>query len=225
MDAEEEGELTRSLWTAGGPSSSFCARHAVGTHDGPTATLLRVVLAGVEGMLVGVAVAALLCLALGLFLNRRLPAFTAWSWALLVFSVLAVGVLTLTPAYAVPSVIYAEDRPTSCSMDYGGPSPDGFWIMGGGQRFLNVLVFAPAGMFLVLALARWRAAWVLAPLGLVLLGAYSVAIEYAQFEVARIDRACDVTDMVDNTVGAAIGFVVGLLVVAVVRPWRHAGRR
>lgn len=189
------------------------------------ATLAGVVLAGVEGMLVGVAAAAVASVLLVLVLRRWLPWFTAWCWGLLLFSVVSVGVLTLTPAYAVPPVIYAENRPDSCSMDYGGPSPDGFWIVGGGQRFLNVLVFAPAGMFLVLALARWRAAWVLAPLGLVALVLYSVGIEWAQFEVARIDRACDVTDMVDNTLGAGLGFAVGLLVALVVRPWRHRSVR
>lgn len=182
-------------------------------------------IAGVEGMLVGVAVAAVASFVLGVALRRWLPPFTAWCWALLLFSVLSVGVLTLTPAYEVPPVIYAENRPTTCSTDYGGPSPDGFWIIGGGQRFLNVLVFVPAGMFLVLALARWRAAWLVAPLGLLGLFAYSVGIEWAQLEVARIDRACDVTDMVDNSVGAALGFVVGLVVALAVRPWRHRSVR
>ena len=191
---------------------------------GTPVTSPTVVLTGVEGMLVGVAVSGLVSLLLLAVLWRPLPPFTAWAWALFVFSVLAVGVLTLTPAYDVPSVIPVEDRPTSCSMDYGGPSPDGFWIIGGGQRFLNVLVFAPAGFFLVLALARWRAAWVLAPLGLVGLGAYSVTIEFLQLEVARIDRACDVTDMVDNSVGAAVGFLVALLLVPLFRPWRHGER-
>ncbi len=58
-------------------------------------------------------------------------------------------------------------------------------------------------MFLVLVLARWRAGWVLVPLGLGLLAAYSLAIEYTQLQVARIDRACDVTDIIDNVTGAA----------------------
>ena len=47
----------------------------------------------------------------------------------------------------------------------------------------------------------------MAPLGLLLLGGYSLAIELTQLELARIDRACDVTDMVDNVTGAAIGVV------------------
>jgi hypothetical protein len=35
--------------------------------------------------------------------------------------------------------------------------------------------------------------------------------------VARLDRACDVTDFIDNTTGAAIGVAVGLLLVALHR--------
>jgi hypothetical protein len=39
-------------------------------------------------------------------------------------------------------------------------------------------------------------------------------------EVARIDRACDVTDIVDNVSGAALGGAVGLVLAMVLRPWR-----
>lgn len=175
-------------------------------------------------MLAGVAVVAVVCLLLGLVLRRWVPEVSAWAIAGFVGAVGCIGVLTLTPAYAVPSVIAAEARPETCSFDYGGPSPDGFWIVGGGQRLLNLAVFVPAGALLVLACARWRAAYVLVPLGLVGLVGYSVAIEWLQFEVARIDRACDVTDMVDNSLGAVIGVGIGLLLAAVIRPWRHRPR-
>ena len=63
----------------------------------------------------------------------------------------------------------------------------------------------------------------LVPLGLVLLAAYSVGIEWTQLELARIDRACDVTDVIDNVTGAVIGVGVGLVLALVLRPWR--GRR
>ena len=53
----------------------------------------------------------------------------------------------------------------------------------------------------MLAAARWRSAWVTVPLGLVALAAYSLAIEPVQLELARIDRACDVTDVIDNVTG------------------------
>ena len=78
----------------------------------------------------------------------------------------------------------------------------------------------PAGTFCVLTLARWRAGRVLVPLGLVALAAYSLGIEETQLHVARIDRACDVTDIIDNVTGAGIGVVAGLLLLPVVRPWR-----
>ncbi len=180
---------------------------------------------GVTTMLAGVALAGVVAGLLGALLRRSLPFVSAWAIAGFVFAVACIGVLTLTPAYEVPSVVLAEDRPTSCSLDYGGPSPDGFWIVGGGQRLLNMVVFAPAGALLVLAVGRWRVGRVLAPLGLLGLFGYSVAIEWAQLEVARIDRACDITDMVDNALGALVGFGVGLVLLVVLRPWRGAGRR
>ena len=55
----------------------------------------------------------------------------------------------------------------------------------------------------MLGASRWRIGWVLVPLGLVGLAAYSVVIELTQLELARIDRACDLTDVVDNVSGAA----------------------
>lgn len=182
----------------------------------------RVTAGGPQTMLVGVVAAAVVWGLVGLALRRRLPTVSAWSLAALGFAVVCVGVLTLTPAYEVPTVIAAEERATSCSLDYGGPSPDGFWIVGGGQRLLNMVVFAPAGLFLVLGLARWRrAALTLVPLGLLALVAYSVAIEWLQLEVARIDRACDITDMVDNSLGVLVGVGAGLVVAVALRPWRR----
>ena len=58
------------------------------------------------------------------------------------------------------------------------------------------------------------------PLGLVALAAYSLGIEETQLHVARIDRACDVTDIIDNVSGAAIGVAIGLALLPLVRPWR-----
>ena len=102
----------------------------------------------------------------------------------------------------------------------GGPNGAAFEGLGLDQRTLNVLLFVPAGLFLVLAVGRWWVGVVLAPIGLVLLVAYSVGLEVVQLQLARIDRACDVTDMVDNSVGAGVGFLAGLVLLPVVRPWR-----
>ena len=158
---------------------------------------------------------------IGWGLSRRLGWVTAialagWGW-----TVVVIGILTLLPAQWGTGFVPAETRMETCSLDYGGPAPDGFWILSGSQRMLNVAVFVPAGALWVLGVARWRLGWLLAPAGLVALGLYSVAIELLQLALARIDRACDVTDVVDNVTGAALGFAVGLLLTPVLRPWRR----
>jgi hypothetical protein len=147
-----------------------------------------------------------------------------WPWsvllALLVWSAVVIGVITLIPANGAPGIVSAEGRLASCSWDIGGPAPDGFWILPGTQRLLNSVVFVPSGALLVLVAARWRRAWVTVPVGLALLAAYSTLIELTQLALARIDRACDVTDIIDNVTGAAVGVLVGLALLPVVRPWR-----
>ncbi len=153
-----------------------------------------------------------------------------WGWVTgfaltaLIWWVGVIGLVTLVPLGAIDLAIPAEAAQQSCSLDYGGPAPDGFWIFSGGQRLLNTVLFVPAGALLVLAVARWRAGLVLAPVGLVLLAFYSVGIEFAQLELSRIGRACDVTDIVDNTLGALIGFVIGLVLLPLLRPWRTSRR-
>jgi glycopeptide antibiotics resistance protein len=174
---------------------------------------------GTGVMLLGALASGALLALLTLALRRR----TGWVFAValpgLVWSLVVIALVTLVPAEWDPGIVPAESRQTSCSMDYGGPAPDGFWIFSGTQRVLNTLLFVPAGAVLVLTVARWRR-WGLVPFGLAALAAYSVAIEVAQLEVARIDRACDVTDIVDNVSGAALGVAVGLVLAIVLRPWR-----
>jgi len=177
---------------------------------------------GVGVMLVLIALAGAACALLGLATRRRLGVLGATTLALLVWSLVVIGVLTLIPANGAPGWVMAEERLETCSFDYGGPAPDGFWIFGGGQRMLNVAIFVPAGALLVLLAARWpRTAWFTAPLGVLALAASAVVIELTQLELARLDRACDVTDMVDNATGAAVGGVVGVVLALVLRPWRH----
>ncbi|MFC6344913.1 VanZ family protein, partial [Nocardioides hankookensis] len=53
------------------------------------------------------------------------------------------------------------------------------------------------------------------------LAAYAAGIEATQLALARIDRACDVTDVVDNVTGAVLGVAVGIVLALVLRPWRH----
>lgn len=172
-------------------------------------------------MLLGAVLSGVLCLAMTLAVRRR----TGWLWAvslgLFVWSLVVLGLITLLPANGAPGVVPAEDRLDYCSWDIGGPAPDGFWIVDGGQRLLNTLVFVPSGALLVLVAARWpRAAWVSVPVGFALLAGYSVLIELVQLALARLDRACDVTDMIDNITGAAIGILLGIGLALALRPWR-----
>lgn len=176
---------------------------------------------GVGAMLFGALVAGVALVVVALVLRH----WTGWQFAiclgLLLWSLIGIGLVTLLPANGVPGIVSAEGRLTTCSFDIGGPAPDGFWIFAGGQRLLNVVIFVPSGALMVLVATRWRAGWLLVPLGLVLLAAYSGVIEKLQLELARLDRACDVTDIIDNTLGAAIGVGVGLVLMVVLKPWRH----
>lgn len=176
---------------------------------------------GTETMVAGAFASALVCLLLAVALRRSLGWFGAVTCSGLLWWLTVIGLVTLVPLTGIDLTVPAEARSDTCSLDYGGPAPDGFWIFSGTQRLLNTALFVPAGALLVLAAARWRIGWVAAPLGLLLLGGYSLGIELLQLEVARIDRACDVTDLVDNVTGAAIGFGIGLLLTPVLRPWRR----
>lgn len=174
-------------------------------------------------MVLGALVAAGLAALLATVLRPRLGTASAVSVAGLLWSLVAIALVTLVPTRADVGVVPAESRSEACSWDYGGPSGAAFEVLGFDQRTLNVLLFVPAGLFLVLAVGRWWAGLVLAPVGLAALTAYSLTIEFTQLQLARLDRACDVTDMVDNILGAGIGFAMGLVLLPVVRPWR--GRR
>ena len=172
-------------------------------------------------MLLGAAVSGVVCLLLYLALRRRLGIVSAGATAGLLWSLVVIGLVTLIPANGAPGIIAEGAAQTTCSWDFGGPAPDGFWIFDGGQRLLNTLLFVPSGALLVLFLTRWRSGWLLVPFGLGLLAAYSAGIELVQLELARLDRACDVTDVVDNVTGAAFGVGIGLVAALLLLPWRH----
>lgn len=177
---------------------------------------------GIGVMLAGAALALLPCGALALLLARR----SGWVHALAVsgflWSLVVIGLVTLIPPYGAPGVVPAESRLPFCAREIGGPAPEGFAMFGNDQRALNTVLFVPSGILLVVAAMR-RPGWavLLVPLGLVSLAVYSGAIELVQFELARIDRACDLTDFVDNVTGALIGAAIGLALALVLRPWRH----
>lgn len=180
-------------------------------------------------MLAGAALAAVLALLGAWLLARRVGWRAALVSAGLAWWLVVIALVTLIPYDGAPGWVYAEDRLGYCSMDLGGPAPDGFWIFDSGQRLLNTVLFTPAGALVVLVAAATRRRWPtvveLVLVGLVVLAAYSLGIEFTQLELARLDRACDVTDLVDNVTGAAVGVLVGLALLPVVAPWRRSRPR
>jgi glycopeptide antibiotics resistance protein len=180
---------------------------------------------GTSWMLLLAAVAGCVCLVVALAVGRRMGPVAGAGWGGLLWSLVVIGLVTLLPPVNHPGIVPASQHQTSCSWDIGGPSPGGFWIFGGGQQLLNALLFVPAGLLMTVAFSRWRAGRVLVPTGLLLLAAYSLGIEEIQLHVARIDRACDVTDIIDNVTGAAIGVGLGVVLLPLTRPWRARSRR
>jgi VanZ like protein len=168
---------------------------------------------GVSAMLLGAVIAGVVLGSMAPAGARLVGWQAAWATAALLWTLAVIGLVTLVPAYGAPGIVPAEGRLESCSWDIGGPAPAGFWIFASGQRLLNTVLFVPSGVLLVVAATRWRHAWLTIPLGLAALAAYSAGIEWTQLVLARIDRACDVTDVVDNTTGAVIGVGIGLLLV------------
>lgn len=177
---------------------------------------------GYPVMLLGALVAGVALGLLATALAGRVRWLTAWSLAGLLWTLAVIGLVTLIPANGVPGIVPAEGRLETCSWDIGGPAPEGFWIFESGQRLLNTVLFVPSGILLVLAATRVRGAWpwLLVPLGLAGLAAYSTGIEAVQLWLARIDRACDVTDIIDNVTGALIGVLAGVGGVVVARALR-----
>lgn len=93
--------------------------------------------------------------------------------------------------------------------------PLGEWGRGG-EELANVLLTLPAGLLLVARLPRGAAA-----LALLLAGGFPFLVEGVQYAVPELGRTCEVTDVLLNLLGLAVGAVLGLLL----RPLVHAGRR
>lgn len=171
-------------------------------------------------MLLGALVAGVVMAVVAVAMARRTGGVFALSAAGFFWWIVVIALVTLVPATEAPGWVAAEGRLDYCSTDIGGPAPEGFWIFDGGQRLLNTALFVPAGVLGAIAACRWRGGWVLVPLLVAGLAGYSAAIELTQLELARLDRACDLTDVIDNTTGAVLGVGVGVLLALVLRPWR-----
>jgi hypothetical protein len=181
---------------------------------------------GISVMLALIVGAGLVATLFGVVLRRGGAARSlSVTLGLLAWSLAAVAVVTLIPVDGAPGVVPAEGRLDTCSWDIGGPAPSGFWIFTGTQRLLNVGLFVPSGALMAYACAHARGwAVTMVPWGLAALGCFSAGLELTQLGLARLDRACDVTDIIDNLTGAGIGALLGILAAVVLRPWHRARR-
>ena len=99
---------------------------------------------GRESMVAGAVVSArLLRRARDRRCDRSLGWFGAITWSGLLWWLIVIGLVTLVPLYGIDLAVPAEARSDTCSLDYGGPAPDGFWIFSGTQRLLNTALFVP----------------------------------------------------------------------------------
>jgi hypothetical protein len=109
---------------------------------------------------------------------------------------LVIGALTLAPRAVVAPV-----RGAFMQVVDAVTAPLLLWIpMGGAERVLNTLLFAPLGAAIALLLSR--RAW---PIAILVGLALSATVEYAQLSIPG--RVPDRDDVLWNTVGAAIGVV------------------
>ena len=135
-------------------------------------------------------------------LSRRVGGFLQVDRALgatLVFSVLLIASVTLTPGGNAPRLA------GSCDLSRIGPPPlpD---ILKISEVSLNVLLFVPLGCGLGL-LPRSRRKVVLLVAAMVM----PVAIELFQLALPALDRACQSADVSDNLTGLLVGLVLGTM--------------
>jgi VanZ family protein len=138
---------------------------------------------------VALALLALGCVAVAFLVRGRARV----AWGLAVLSVLPVLALTLVPAGGDRAAV------AGCVVQFSVPT------LGSVELLANVALFLPPACFA--ALASRRPLWTFAAgVGL------SAAVETAQAVVTGIGRACDTGDWVMNTVGAAVGVLLAVLV-------------
>jgi VanZ family protein len=158
----------------------------------------RVQAAVVFVAVVGLVVALVACLTL----VRR---GTSWRQAVTV-SLLAWTVAVMLAVSLAPDV--GREAAGSCSFDLRAQPP---WTSD--QRLLNVLMYVPVGFLAVLAVGGRRSRAIAVVAGVLALAA---VVELVQ-QVHLVGRSCDVADMVDNWIGAALGASIGMGVALVDR--------
>lgn len=113
----------------------------------------------------------------------------------------AILVITITPsAWGNP-----WSAGGSCDLGIRSPLETAQLLSEFNQRTANVLLFIPLGFCSVFARRPLAAA------GLVMCGfALPVGIELVQYSITSLGRSCDSADLLDNTMGMAVGVLLGL---------------
>lgn len=143
------------------------------------------------------AVLAVACVGIG-YVASRSRHRQRLTWVLVALSMLPVVALPLVPA--------ANSRlaNVSCTVQFFVPT------LGSVELLSNVALFLPMVFFATLATRR--------PLATLAAGAcLSAAIEALQALAPAIGRACDTNDWLMNTLGAAIGVLLALGTITIVR--------
>lgn len=141
-------------------------------------------------------------------LNRPVGRLLRAHWVVGFLLLLALGgvvTLTLLPDTRGPFWENSRYAVQACVLDGAGPRPLSE-LLTATQSSLNVALFVPVGLAAALAGTRPRAL-------LVLLGAVALpfAVEWVQYVVPALGRACDAQDVWDNLFGLALGGCAGLL--------------
>ena len=130
--------------------------------------------------------------------SRRWPTF------LLIVSIGLIGAATLTPLQSALDGVLLH--PGTCDLRRVGLSD----LIFGGLRWndarLNVLLFMPLGVAIGLLRPSRRRLVLLAVAAL-----SPIVIELTQMLAVQLGRGCQLADVVDNLIGLAMGFGVGIV--------------
>ncbi|MGW4894603.1 VanZ family protein [Kitasatospora sp. NPDC004240] len=154
-------------------------------------------------------------------LNRPVGRLLRAHWAVGFMLLLALGgvaTLTLLPDTRGPFWENSRYAVQQCTLTGAGPRPLAE-LTTISQNSLNVALFIPVGLAAAWAGTRVRAAAVL-----VGAAALPFAVEYLQYVVPALGRACDAQDVWDNLFGLALGATAGLLSGPLVRAGVRAHR-
>lgn len=146
------------------------------------------------------------CVVLGIILSKRLAAFLGTTRAVAFLLIVSVG-----------TILFATLSPTTPALGIGAGSSgecdlsrltiaSRSTLLADSDVSLNIVLFVPLGF--ALGLLPWtRRSAVIVAMALLL----TVAVESTQLLAPGLGRGCETADMVDNSLGLAIGLVAGLV--------------